>query len=99
MNLQKIFEASEETGTVMEVNAFWDRLDLNDVNCRKAKEMGIMVAINTDAHHIEHFSMMKFGVATARRGWLEKKNVLNTYKLSELLLIVKKKKEKLKSGK
>jgi DNA polymerase (family 10) len=99
VNLQKIFEASEETGTVMEVNAFWDRLDLNDVNCRKAKEMGIMVAINTDAHHIEHFSMMKFGVATARRGWLEKKNVLNTYKLSELLLIVKKKKEKLKSGK
>ena len=94
VDLDKIFKASAETGTILEVNSFWDRLDLNDVNCRKAKEMGIMVAISTDAHNIEHFNMMKFGVATARRGWLEKKDVLNTYKLKDLLSIIKNKKVK-----
>lgn len=94
VDLDKIFKASAETGTILEVNSFWDRLDLSDVNCRKAKEMGIMVAISTDAHNIEHFNMMKFGVATARRGWLEKKDVLNTYKLKDLLSIIKNKKVK-----
>lgn len=92
IDLDKIFKASAETGTILEVNSFWDRLDLSDVNCRKAKEMGVMIAISTDAHNVEHFNMMKFGVATARRGWLEKKDVLNTYKLKDLLSIIKNKK-------
>ena len=92
IDLDKIFKASAETGTILEVNSFWDRLDLSDVNCRKAKETGVIVAISTDAHNVEHFNMMKFGVATARRGWLEKKDVLNTYKLKDLLSIIKNKK-------
>lgn len=96
VNIEKIFIASQKTGTIMEVSAFWDRLDLNDINCRKAKENGIMIAINTDSHHVEHFTMMKYGVVTARRGWIEKKDVLNTYSLKDLLSMLKKKREKIK---
>lgn len=92
LDLDKIFEVASKTGTIMELNSFWDRLDLNDVNCRKAQDLGVMVVISTDAHSVEHFNMMKFGVATARRGWLEKRNVLNTYNLKDLLTIIKNKK-------
>ena len=91
INFEKILEASKEIGTILELNSFWDRLDLGDINCRKAKEKGVMVTISTDSHSIEHFSMMKYGLATARRGWLENNNVLNTFNLKELLARIGKK--------
>jgi len=84
VNLSKIFEAAADLGVFLELNAFPDRLDLSDVNCRAAKDYDILMSINTDSHHKDHLSYMKYGVATARRGWLEKKNVANTLSLKEL---------------
>jgi DNA polymerase (family 10) len=86
MNLEEVFKAAKDTNTALEINSFPQRLDLNDVNSRMAKEAGVKIVINTDSHLAEHLSMMKFGVAVARRAWLEKKDVLNTATLSKLKL-------------
>jgi len=69
----------------MEINAYFERLDLDDIRCRKAKEMGIPLTIGTDSHHLDQMWMIGLGVAVARRGWLEKKDVLNTMSLKEIL--------------
>ena len=86
MNFEEVFKAAKDTNTALEINSFPQRLDLNDVNSRMAKEAGVKIVINTDSHVAEHLSMMKFGVAVARRGWLEKKDVLNTATFSKLKL-------------
>jgi DNA polymerase (family 10) len=85
VDLQKVMEKAVATGTWLECNAYWDRLDLSDANLRVAKEMGIRISIGTDAHDTKGLQWMKFGVATARRGWLEPKDVVNTYPLKKLL--------------
>ncbi len=85
IDLQKVMEKAAATGTWLELNAYWDRLDLSDVNLRVAKEMGIRISIGTDAHDTKGLLWMKFGVATARRGWLEPKDIVNTYALKKLL--------------
>jgi len=77
VDLDAILKAAARTGTVLELNAHPARLDLNDRACRRAKELGVKVAINTDAHDAEQLDLMRFGVATAQRGWLEKRDVLN----------------------
>ena len=84
IDLPKIFEAASELGVFMELNAFPNRLDLSDANCVQAKDHGLKIAIGTDAHHKDHLRYMEFGVATARRGWLVKKDILNTSNLDEL---------------
>jgi len=66
------------------VNAYPDRLDLSDLNARKAIEMGVKLVINTDAHQLEQLRYMKFGIGTARRGWVTKKDVINTMSVAEL---------------
>ena len=83
--LNKIFEKARETGTALEINAYPDRLDLSDINAKKAAEMGIMLAINTDAHEPETLSFMKYGLATARRAWLTKANVLNCLSFDQII--------------
>jgi DNA polymerase (family 10) len=85
LDVQKVMAKAAETGTWLELNAFWDRLDLSDANLRVAKEMGVMISIGTDAHDTQGLLWMKFGVATARRGWLEPSNVVNTFALKKLL--------------
>lgn len=85
LNVQRMFEAATETGTAIEINAFYDRLDLNDVHCQMAKEMGVKMAIGTDSHHISQLTMMEYGVGVARRGWLEKKDLINTMDYKELM--------------
>jgi len=85
-----IFDAARKKGTCFEINAFPDRLDLNDVNARTAKERGLKLAIGTDAHRPDHMRFMEFGVAVARRGWLEKRDLLNTLGSKELLDTIKK---------
>ncbi|MFQ6065604.1 MAG: DNA polymerase/3'-5' exonuclease PolX, partial [Candidatus Bathyarchaeia archaeon] len=75
IDLSKIFEAASELGVFMEINAFPNRLDLSDLNCFKAKDYGIKISIGTDAHNKDHLRFMELGVTTARRGWLEKKDV------------------------
>ena len=75
------------TGTYLELNAFPDRLDLSDIYLRRLKELGLKVTLGTDAHNTIHLKMMLYGVATARRGWLEKKDVLNTLGVEELIKV------------
>lgn len=84
LDIEKILEKAKETNTLMEINSFPDRLDLNDVHSKMAKDRNVKCVINTDAHHKEHMDFIKYGVATARRGWLEKKDVLNTKNLKEI---------------
>ena len=85
IDIHRVLEKAAQTGTWLELNAYWNRLDLNDVNLKVAKEMGIKISIGTDAHGVEGLSWMRFGVANARRGWLEPKDVINTYPLEKLL--------------
>ncbi|MDM7911612.1 MAG: DNA polymerase/3'-5' exonuclease PolX [Methanotrichaceae archaeon] len=89
VDMQSVLEAAARTGTIMEINAYPDRLDLNDTWSRTAKEMGVRMCIDSDAHDPEHLRMMKYGVKVARRGWLEKKDVQNTLSLKELLKVLK----------
>jgi DNA polymerase (family 10) len=90
VDMEKILKTAKETGTALELNAYPMRLDLNDTHVRAAGEMGIPVVISTDAHLVSQFDFMAYGVSTARRGWLEKKDVLNTASLPTLLKKLKK---------
>jgi DNA polymerase (family 10) len=83
--MEHILDAAKKHGVAMECNAYPDRLDLKDIHLRMAKERGLKVVISTDAHSSTHFKMMKYGVITARRGWMEKKDVINTLPLAEFL--------------
>ena len=85
LDMDMVMKACAETGTALEINSYFDRLDLNDINARKAKQMGVKVAINTDTHFIDQLWQMELGVGVARRGWLEAGDVINTYSLEKLL--------------
>ncbi|MEK7184373.1 MAG: DNA polymerase/3'-5' exonuclease PolX [Patescibacteria group bacterium] len=78
VNWDEVYRAASDTKTLLEINATPDRLDLSDTKVRAAKEAGVRFVINTDAHHPAHFQFMRYGVGVARRGWLEKEDVLNT---------------------
>jgi len=84
VDLELVIEKAAEYNKVLEINSYYDRLDLNDVNARNAAMKGVMLSINTDAHKISELNMIRFGIAVARRGWLTKKNVLNTFSLQQL---------------
>ena len=88
IDLPKVFETASELEVFTEINAFPNRLDLSDINCFRAKDYGIQISIGTDAHNKDHLRYMELGVATARRGWLEKKDVINTLSLKELKRIL-----------
>lgn len=90
INMEKILQAAKKTNTAIEINAFPERLDLYDIYCKAAKEMGVMLGIGTDAHSLGQLDYIGLGVTVARRGWLEKKDVLNTLTAEELLRRVKK---------
>ena len=81
----EVFQAAKDNEVCLELNAFIERLDLSDVDCIRAKEMGVKVAIGTDAHSLAQLDYMFYGVATARRGWLEPADVLNCLSLSDLV--------------
>jgi DNA polymerase (family X) len=85
---EMVFQAAKDSGICLELNAYVERLDLSDVDCIKAKELGARVAIGTDAHSLSQLDYMFYGVATARRGWLEPKDVLNCLPLAELVDIL-----------
>ncbi|MBI2849032.1 MAG: DNA polymerase/3'-5' exonuclease PolX [Chloroflexi bacterium] len=84
-DLEAILKAAAETRTALEINAMPERLDLKDSHVRRAKEYGVILAINTDAHSVAHLDFMRFGVGVARRGWCQAKHVLNTRPLEEIL--------------
>jgi DNA polymerase (family 10) len=91
MDFHAVLEAAAKTGTALEINAHPSRLDLNDVNARAAKEMGVQMSINSDAHDAGQLLNMKYGINVARRAWLEKKDIINAMDLKDLIQFLKKK--------
>jgi DNA polymerase (family 10) len=85
LDMDAILKAAAESGVALEINAHPSRLDLEDVYARRAKEMGIPISINTDAHSEADLDMLHFGVATARRAWLTAEDVINTWSTERLL--------------
>jgi DNA polymerase (family 10) len=84
VDVPAVIQACAESGTFLELNAHPYRLDISDLVCREAKEAGVKVVLGTDAHSDAHYSLMQYGVFTARRGWLEKKDVINCLPLEKL---------------
>lgn len=84
-DLEKVFEAAQKAGVILELNGNPERLDLSDRLVKRVRDRGMKIIISTDAHHPDHFRFMRYGVMTARRGWIEKKDVLNTLPPEKLL--------------
>jgi len=84
VDMLKIVRKAKRCGCFLELNAQPDRLDLNDVHCQMARDEGVLVAIDSDAHSVDDFAHLQYGVGQARRGWLAAAEVLNTRTLSAL---------------
>jgi DNA polymerase (family 10) len=79
IDLEEVFQAAKEHDVALELDAQPERLDLNDVQLHRARELGVKIAIDSDAHSVEHLRFMRYGIDQARRGWLEKDHVVNTW--------------------
>ena len=88
LDIAAVLKAAKETGTCMEINAHPERLDLSDHHARLAKEMGLRIAINSDAHSTDGLEVMEYGVHSARRAWLAPDDVVNTYPVDRLLKVL-----------
>ena len=85
VDMEAVLAAARTAGTAVEINASPSRLDLNDLHARRARELGIAIAIDTDAHTVDQLDYMRFGVSVARRGWLTPRDVLNTLPEKQLI--------------
>jgi DNA polymerase (family 10) len=88
-DMERVLETSAREKVAMELNAYPDRLDLNDRHLRMARERGAKIVINTDAHHTTHFEKLKYGILQARRAWLTRADVLNTLPAEKLVAALK----------
>ncbi len=91
IDLERIMEGAKERGCFIEVNAHPDRLDLPDRFCKMAKDMGLRVAVSTDAHSASDLDFIRYGIDQARRGWLEAGDVINTRSLTDLRKLLQRK--------
>jgi DNA polymerase (family X) len=89
VDMDLLIQLAKETGTALELNANPNRLDLSAENIRKAQEHGVKLVINTDAHSIDHLEFMEVGVGTARKGWIKKDTVINTWDKNEFIQYIK----------
>jgi DNA polymerase (family 10) len=89
VNISKVIEYAAKNKVMLEINAFPERLDLDDINTKYAKEQGVLLSIGTDAHHVSQMEYLFLGVYVARRGWLEKKDVVNTLSYEQLVKLLK----------
>ncbi len=89
LDIEKIVQTAKETGTILEINAYFNRLDLKDDYIRMAKNAGVKLAISSDAHSISHFQYLELGIAQARRGWAEKKDIINAWPIDKMLKTLK----------
>ncbi|MEO0009350.1 MAG: DNA polymerase/3'-5' exonuclease PolX [candidate division WOR-3 bacterium] len=88
IDLEKVIECAAQNHKILEINSYYERLDLNDVWARRAKEAGVLIAINTDAHSVSDLSWMRYGVMTARRAWLTKSDVINCLSFTQLMKLL-----------
>jgi DNA polymerase (family 10) len=86
--MENLLAAAARTGTILEINANPQRLDLRDSHARRAIELGVKLALNTDAHDAVQLDLLHYGVAMAQRGWVTKDNVVNTWPVDKLLAYV-----------
>ncbi len=84
-DFEAIFKAAVDTGTALEINASPQRLDLKDAHAHRARELGVPLVISTDSHTLESLDNVRYGIAVARRGWCEARNILNTLPLKEFV--------------
>jgi len=84
-DMEAVFQAAAKTNTMLEINGMPSRLDLKDIHAYRARELGVKLVINTDAHGAEHLEFMRFGVGVARRGWCQAQDILNTQPLGEVI--------------
>jgi DNA polymerase (family 10) len=85
VNIEKLINDAKDTGTVLEVDAHYNRLDLKDEYIRMAVQNGVKLVIDSDAHHSMHFAFLVFGIGQARRGWAKQSNILNTFSVEKML--------------
>ena len=97
-DMEKVLDACAKHGVAMECNSYPDRLDLKDVYLRMCKERGVKVVISTDSHVAGNLAFIKYGVTMARRGWLEKKDVINTLGCEEFLGALRGKRKRAAKG-
>ncbi|MDP3799975.1 MAG: DNA polymerase/3'-5' exonuclease PolX [bacterium] len=89
VDMVEIIKAAKRTGTVLEIDAFADRLDLKDEHIKMALDAGVKLAIDSDAHHTDHFKYLELGIAQARRGWATKADIINAHPLEKMLKFLK----------
>lgn len=91
VDFDELFACAKKTGTVLEINSYPDRLDLSDVNIKRAIQSGVKLSLGTDSHAKTQLSNIELGIAQARRGWAEKKDIINTMSYDELIKFLKRK--------
>jgi DNA polymerase (family 10) len=85
VDLERVFAAARAHAKALEINSSWQRLDLKDTHARRAAELGVALAVSTDTHALEHLDNMAVGVGTARRGWIDRRHVVNTWPVADLM--------------
>ena len=85
VDLNEVLRAAADCRVALELNCYPQRLDLNDIHCRQAKQAGVKIALGTDSHSLDQLANMKLGVSVARRGWLEGDDVVNCFSKHTLL--------------
>jgi DNA polymerase (family X) len=89
VDMEEIIKVAKQTGTVLEIDSYPDRLDLKDEYIRKCVQEGVKMSIDSDAHSPVHFSVLEYGVAQARRGWAERRDIINAWPLDKMLKFLK----------
>ena len=89
VRMERIIQVAKETGTVLEVDAYPDRLDLHDEYIRRCVRSGVKISIDSDSHAKNHFQYLEFGIGQARRGWAERKDVINAWPVEKMLSVLK----------
>ena len=85
IDIEKILRVAKETKTILEINSYPERLDLNDSNIRRAIGLGVKLIINTDSHQRDQMRFMEYGVSQARRGWARKEDIINAFPLDKMV--------------
>ena len=90
IDIEEIIAAAKYTGTILEINAYPDRADIKDDYIKMCVEAGVKMSIDSDAHSVSHFKYLEMGIAQARRGWAEKKDIINAWPVEKMLGMLKK---------